>query len=111
MANQIHETDGHLRAPAWADLVPGAVLRPVGKDGSQPAFSDCVVLGVDLGRGTVKLARPFLYATLAGTACPSSLTGVEEWEVSLDRVLRQGPGFDYMLVTMSTGLAASMVTR
>jgi hypothetical protein len=39
-------------------------------------FSSCVIRGFNI-RDEVMVARPYAYASLTGTACPSPLTGVE----------------------------------
>lgn len=110
-------TDGQLFRPEEGDLEPGSVLRMVSADGSAAPFSDFTVLSVHWvnaeGRrsslseddtalavksGTLKLrevlmARPYLYATHAGTSCPSWLTGVEELRVDVKRVLGEDSPF------------------
>lgn len=115
MANQ--KLDGEMRKLKVEDIVPGAVVRMTQSDGSFPPFSDTVILGVsrpphdDIGQvlamhDEIKLARPYLYATLTETCCPSALVGIEEYKVTVDSLLTR-----FLLVTMSTGLAASFVQR
>ena len=72
--------------PKNDEIVPGVLLRMVERDPECLApFSDSVVVSVK--DGNVKLARPYLYATLTETACPGWLTGVEEYTVPMSRVL------------------------
>jgi len=100
------KTDGQLFRAEEADLEPGSVLRMVSADGSAAPFSDFTVLSVhwsDNGHrvpGPLKnsvrevlMVRPYLYATHAGTSCPSWLTGVEELRVDVKRVLGEDSPF------------------
>jgi hypothetical protein len=53
---------------------------------SQDPFSDCVVVKVDREWNRVTLARPYVYVSGANTACPTVLTGVENFEVSFENL-------------------------
>jgi hypothetical protein len=94
-------TDGRLFKAEEADVIPGAVLRMVDSSGDSSPFSDFVVLRVretppDPARPAVvevTLARPYLYASGTGTACPSALTGVETLKVAMGSILRDGSSF------------------
>jgi hypothetical protein len=55
---------------------------------SQDPFSDCVVVKVDREWNRVTLARPYVYVSGANTACPTVLTGVENFEVSFENLQR-----------------------
>lgn len=106
------KNDGQLHAVEPDDIAAGTVLRMVSPDGTSAPFSDLVVLDaywVDAeGRRThlseedtaqavkagilrgreVLVARPYLYATSTGTACPTALTGVETLKVDARTLLR-----------------------
>lgn len=96
------KTDGQTFRPEESDLVPGSVLRMVSEDGTFAPFSDFVVLAVRwvdkagvrvndsdadtaYDRREVVMARPYLYATLTCTTCPSKLLGSEELRVDVSR--------------------------
>lgn len=115
MANQ--RLDGETRKLTVDDIKPGNVVRMTQSDGSFPPFSDTVILGVSrrphedfgqalAGHDDIKLARPFLYATLTETCCPSALVGIEEYQTTVDSLLGR-----FVLVTMSTGLAANFTQK
>jgi hypothetical protein len=97
--------DGWVRALTQDDVQPGTVIREVSKepgfeDGAiVPPFADAVIIGVKDGQATI--ARPYLYATGGGTACPNVLVGFEKFELSVERLLRADS--IYMLVVGSRG--------
>ncbi len=75
-------SDGSVRAiVSVEDIQPGYVIRSYEPDGSLTPFSDTVILShwrPELGEDQrIKLARPYLYATLWETCCESSLMGEE----------------------------------
>lgn len=104
--------DGWVRAIAQDDIQAGTVIREVSKepgfeDGAiVPPFADAVIIAVFGGKATI--ARPYLYATGTGTACPNVLVGYEKIEVSVERILRADS--IYMLVVGSRGQSFKMVT-
>lgn len=110
--------DGHTRQITDADLVRGHVVRSVNHEFTNAAydpqasyaFSDCVILDVISinGRKLVKLARPYCHVANADTACPTVLTGVEQFEVSAEDLCREGQS--YRLVVLSTGKPESHTT-
>ena len=111
------KTDGRLFAVTLEDLVPGTVLRMVDADGNSAPYSDFTVLKVDgppaedgppRGYRDVTLARPYLFASGAGTSCPTALTGVEQVKVSVASLLKGATPF--RVVVTSRGQAHGMVT-
>lgn len=97
--------DGRVRAITQDDVQPGVVIREVSKepgfeDGAiVPPFADAVIIGAK--GDNVIIARPYLYATSTGTACPNVLVGYEKIEVPVERLLRADS--IYMLVVGSRG--------
>ncbi len=121
------QCDGHIGEILECHIEKGTVLRSIESDGGQSSFSDCVILDVFYrdGRGMrvpsndspykyrdpvayVKLARPYAFVSGAGTCCPSVLTGVEEVEISVEKLLLKSSR--YRVVLQSTGLAAQHTT-
>ena len=109
--------DGNTRPATWDDLKPGCVLREtsreevVGEHDKEvhPTFSDAVIVGIsadDRGATLVRLVRPYLYATGAGTACPGWLTGVEDLTVEATRLL--GEQSIYRIVLLASGTPHKM---
>lgn len=96
--------DGTLkRIESPEELQPGTVIRWVNEDGTIAPFSDTVVLGKcqDASGNSssfIKLARPFLYATLTETICQGCLTGVERYDAFFSQLQKH-----YMIVLDSTG--------
>lgn len=106
--------DGHVRQITVDDVQPGVVVREVTRhpgyeDGAiSPPFPDHVVLGFDVKKGTVKLARPYLYASGTGTTAPTALTGVSTVEISVERLC--APDSLFMLVVGSRGQTVKFET-
>lgn len=98
-----HETDGHLRQLTLDDIQVGLLVRSVGKDNSQSAFSDCVVIGV-MASGVV-LARPYLFADTIGNLF-NHLQGIERFSLTQESLLR-----NYQGVEMSTGKLSNFNIR
>lgn len=121
---RMNKTDGHLDLIRVEDVKRGNVLRTVGKDGSQSAFSDHVILDVykvnkygvplhepilqEVTDTHVRLSRPYAYVSLIETACPTILTGVETYSVNLSTLLREDSR--YRVVCQSTGQPATMIS-
>jgi hypothetical protein len=98
------KTDGQLHRVEPDDIAAGTVLRMVHRDGTSGPFSDFTILDeywVDKAgirvrpddeddrhdRRHVVMARPYLWTTGVGTACPSALTGVETLTVEAGQSL------------------------
>jgi len=96
-------SDGRMVTPKADQIVPGVVVRlEQSEGGTLSPFSDSVVLSVS--KDSVKLARPYLYATSVDTACPNWLMGTEKYEVSLSRLLEC-----FLLVVNDRGTPHSFV--
>ncbi len=120
--NRPYACDGHLVDVTPDGLRKGNVLRTVEADSGVPAFSDQVIVDIfyQTASGTrlrddevykylkgvqmVKLARPYAYVSGADTCCPVVLTGVEHYEVEMNKLCAEGSRFK--LVVNSTGEAA-----
>lgn len=82
--------DGKTFPVTEEDVVPGSVLRMVNSAGFSSAFDDFTVMAVHwVGFWEVMMARPYLYVSGAGTACPSALTGVETVKVDIRSLLKE----------------------
>lgn len=106
------KTDGRVFPVTEVDLVRGAVLR-MAREGVWSTYSDCLVVDVRTvkdGRSepTVLLARPYAYVSCSETTSPGVLTGVEQFEVPVSRLLAEGSSFS--AVVQSTGLVATYIT-
>lgn len=107
-----------------ADIVKGNVVRMVSEDGTASPFADSVIVDIyDVdSKGArkydgkpsrfermVRLARPYIYVSGAGTCCPSVLTGFEDYAVPITAFTRAKSCF--RIVVQSTGTPSNMVSR
>jgi hypothetical protein len=64
----------------------GDVVRLNAMHRTGSAFCDAVILGFS-PQNSVKIARPYAYASLAGTACASVMLGSETFTITLDSMM------------------------
>ena len=111
------EHDGEIRVMTWDDIQPGHVVREstqipmsCGTHYTHPTFADAVIVSVgadDKGAFTqVRLVRPYLYATGAGTACRGWTMGVEDFTVEGVKLI--GGKSNYRIVLLANGTPHKM---
>lgn len=87
---------------SFEELIPGSIIRAVNSDGTIAPFSDTLVLGKgrlsEEKNPSFKLARPYGYATMTETCCPTPMVWAETYEAYFS-VLKE----THMLVLKSTG--------
>jgi hypothetical protein len=78
----------HFANETYTEPESGTVLHAgdVVRMKSWGGFADATILGFD-GNGNARVARPYLYASGVGTTCPTSLVGVEMWNIPCAHVI------------------------
>jgi hypothetical protein len=112
----MYKHDGNIRIMTWDDIQPGHVLREstqvpasCGDHHIHPTFSDAIIVDAtpdDKGDLQVRLVRPYLYATGAGTTCRNWMMGVEDFKVPGSKLI--GGTSIYRIVLLASGVPQKM---